>query len=469
MKQDLDPNRHAMWMTNRVQAEIHDLPIEGKVPNELEGIFCTVGPESAFLPKPAFHHVPIHGDGMLSSVRIKNGKATYKSKYVMSDKLKAEMEAGKALFGAYRNPWTDDPGTEAINRHNPNTTVYQRADRIFVLKESMMPTEIDIETLETIGVQDFDGRDMPSPNMSAHEVKCPKTGEYFNVGTWAGELGSKKYALYRFSPDGSLTAAEVFEGPYSCMMHDFVITENYIVVPFFPTICDVERMKLGGPVWEWKTEEDAAIAIIPRNGSIEDIEWIKSEKIDFYAIHYFNAYEDGRTIVIDSIRQSFNFLFPPLDRDPGPFTCTAVRWRVNLDTKEVQLHDIHNHLTELPRIDERFIGKKYKYGFAPMQIGPNPFGHPYGFDTIARIDMDTDEIENFYLGDHALSQEFIFVPRSENADESDGFLMGYVNYPITNTTDLLIFDASNLPAGPVATIKIPYMVHLKVHGGWFCT
>ena len=114
MKQDFDPNRHAMWMTNRIQAEIHDLVVEGVVPAELNGIFCTVGPESAFLPKPQYEHVPIHGDGMLSSVRIRDGKATYKSKFVMSEKLKAEMAAGKAVFGAYRNPWTDDPGMKEL-------------------------------------------------------------------------------------------------------------------------------------------------------------------------------------------------------------------------------------------------------------------------------------------------------------------------------------------------------------------
>ena len=330
----------------------------------------------------------------------------------------------------------------------------------------MMPTEIDIETLETIGGQDFDGMDMPSPNMSAHEIKCPQTGEYFNVGTWAGELGSNKYALYRFSADGEVSSAEVFEGPYSCMMHDFVITENYVVIPFFPSICDVERMKQGGPVWEWKPGEKSHIAIIPRAGTVADIEWIESD-LNFYAIHYYNAYEDGDTIVIDSVKQSFNFLFPPLDQDPGPFTSTAVRWRVNRATKQVDLHDVHDNLTELPRIDERFIGKKYTYGFAPMGTGPNPFEHPFGFDTITRTNMDTDEIEKFYLGDHALAQEFIFVPREDDAPEGDGFLMGYVNYPLTNTTDFLIFDAAKIAAGPVATIKIPYMVYLKVHGGWF--
>jgi carotenoid cleavage dioxygenase len=315
-------------------------------------------------------------------------------------------------------------------------------------------------------VQDFDGQVMPSPNMSAHEIRCSFTGEYFNVGTWAGELGSNKYAIYRFSADGSQVTSEVFEGPYSCMMHDFVLTENYIVIPFFPSICDVERMKQGGPVWAWEPDERFPIAIIPRDGGVEQLEWIETD-FDFYSLHYFNAYENGDEIIVDAIKQNGNFLFPPIDSEPMPFVCISNRWRINLKDKSVTTKDITDRLTELPRIDERFLGRKYQYGFTPMGTGPNPFEHPYGFDTLARIDMDTNERDQYYFGDHALVQEFVFVARSDDAPEGDGYLMGFVNFPLTNTSEFMILDAQDLPAGPLAKVKIPYFISNKVHGGWF--
>ena len=466
MTKEIDPNRHARWMSGRVQADIHDLSIEGEIPEALEGIFCTVGPEPAFLPKPEYEHVIIDGDPMLSSVRIQKGKASYKSRYLETEKLTAQLAAGRNIFGTYRNPWTDEKIAEGIERETQNTTVYQRGDKCLVFKESMLPVEIDVHTLKRVGMPQY-SQALPVNNMTAHETRCARTGEYFNIGNFVDGMGSNKYAVYYFNPEGELTRSEVFEGPYSCMMHDFAVTENYIVIPFFPSICDVERMKTAaGPVWEWQLDKACSVAIVPRKGGVQDIRWIPLDDT-YFCIHFYNAYEEGDEIILDSVKESFNFLFPPLNQEPPPFSVNAARCRLNLVEGTATTSDIHKHVVELPRIDERYIGKKYTYGYSPMGTGPNPLGLPFYFDSVGRTNMDTKAVDIFYLDDHAHAQEFIFVPRHSDAAEGEGFLMGYVNYPLKNTTDFLIFDAEKIPQGPLATIHIPFSVNLKVHGNWF--
>jgi carotenoid cleavage dioxygenase len=60
----------------------------------------------------------------------------------------------------------------------------------------------------------------------------------------------------------------------------------------------------------------------------------------------------------------------------------------------------------------------------------------------------------------------VFVPRSPDAPEGDGWLVTIVGRRAENRTDLVILDALNLRAGPVATIRFPTRVHEGFHGIW---
>lgn len=454
-----------MWLTSRIEADIHELEIEGRIPPELDGMFCTVGPEPLFAPRADLsHHIPIHGDGLMSSVSISNGRASYKSRYVHTDKYKLEKAAGKALFGAYRNPFTDDPACADVDPGTGNTTMFRHAGKLMVLKEDALPIEIDPTTLATIGTLDFDGFELPGPNMSAHPKLCPNTGELINVGTMVNGPGSNDYVIYTISADGKIKTAEVLTGPYACMMHDFVITEKHIVIPFFPSICDVERMQQGGPVWEWNDSLPASIAVIPRDGSVADVQWIPLDEA-YYCIHYFNGYADGNTIVVDVIKFAQNYLFMAPNAMPD-FSSSVVRWEIDLVAGKVKESTVLDGPLEFPRIDERFNALKHRYGWLPLQRHGD---QPFQFDTLACIDFDTGETQSVEFGEGAMVMEFVFVPRAETANEGDGFLVGYVGRLAEGTTDFVIFDALALGNGPIGTVKIPYLVPRKIHGGWFAS
>jgi carotenoid cleavage dioxygenase-like enzyme len=60
----------------------------------------------------------------------------------------------------------------------------------------------------------------------------------------------------------------------------------------------------------------------------------------------------------------------------------------------------------------------------------------------------------------------LFIPKSPDAPEGDGWLISVVGRRAENRADVVILDARNLAAGPVAVIRLPRRIHEGFHGTW---
>jgi carotenoid cleavage dioxygenase len=88
------------------------------------------------------------------------------------------------------------------------------------------------------------------------------------------------------------------------------------------------------------------------------------------------------------------------------------------------------------------------------------------FNTFAHLDMSTGEMKSWFAGDTSSTQEPVFAPKSANAPEGDGYVMGIVNRRAENRADLVVFDAQYIDEGPIATVKIPVRLKYAIHGNW---
>ena len=89
--------------------ELKALPVEGRIPTEIAGSFFRATPDPAFAPYMEDSAASLSGDGMVSVVRIGGGTASFAIRYVQTARHQAEVAAGRALFGKYRNRFTDLP------------------------------------------------------------------------------------------------------------------------------------------------------------------------------------------------------------------------------------------------------------------------------------------------------------------------------------------------------------------------
>ena len=157
----------------RAEVDVADLEVIGEIPAELDGYFVRNSADHAY--PPMFENdIFLNGDGMIHQVRIKNGRAHLKTRYVQTEKAKLEREAGRALFGAYRNMYTDSPEVAGRDRNTANTSLVWHGGKLLALKEAARPVELDPETLATIGTHDFGGKLTGDTFTKPQNPKTPK-------------------------------------------------------------------------------------------------------------------------------------------------------------------------------------------------------------------------------------------------------------------------------------------------------
>lgn len=263
---------------SRIEADITDLEVTGAIPPEISGTFYRIQPDHRFAP---VYEDDIHfnGDGAVTAIRLHAGHANFKQRYVRTDRYRAETAANRALFGRYRNPYTDNEAVKGVIRTASNTNVTFWRGMLLAAKEDGPAFAMDPVTLETHGRYDFDGQ-ITAPTMTAHPKIDPDTGEMICFAYEAGgngQDGSCDIAVWTISPDGRKTEEAWYKAPWCGMIHDCGITENWVVLPMTPLKCDVERLKRGGNHWAWDPEEDQLYGVVPRRGGkAEDIRWFKA-------------------------------------------------------------------------------------------------------------------------------------------------------------------------------------------------
>lgn len=461
----------------RIEGEVHDLEVIGTIPRELNGAYYRNSADHSYPPLYA-RDIFLNGDGMIHMVRFENGHADLKTRYVRTKKFELERQARRALFGKYRNSFTDLAEVAGQDNNTANTSMLWHHGKLYALKESGRPYELDPLTLETRGERDFDGQ-LQGKTFTAHPKLDPQTGEIIAFSYNTQGVADKRIDIHTISAEGRFTRTETFEAPYCSMVHDFLVSRHYIAFVICPMVCDWERVKNGEPYWHWDNTKQTHIAVIPREEGVQAIRWFTCPVVAMQT-HTFNAWEEvvnGSTLLhLDHFVNGSGWLsqFPDL-HNPGaqekpPF---GERWTVDLtsDKDQVDIRRLINHVGEMPVIDPRFAMKRatqFFFGTSNTALGPmlkpGPKGPP--FTCLGHYDEVQDKLDFYYAGPDASPEEPCFVPRSADAPEGDGWLLTMVGRRTENRTDLVILDARNLSQGPVATIKFPCRVHEGFHGTW---
>jgi carotenoid cleavage dioxygenase-like enzyme len=82
------------------------------------------------------------------------------------------------------------------------------------------------------------------------------------------------------------------------------------------------------------------------------------------------------------------------------------------------------------------------------------------------LDTTTGKSKSWFAGDTSSTQEPVFSPKSADAPEGEGYVMGVVNRRAEHRSDLVILDAQRMDEGPVATVKIPVRLKYGIHENW---
>jgi len=447
---------------HRSENDLYDCEVEGAIPADLDGVFYRVGPDPQY-PKPLKYanDIPFDGEGHASMFRIKDGHVDYRSRYVRTQRWKAQHAARRSLFGMYRNPKTNDPSVKNLSAGTANTQIVFHHNKLFALKEDSPPVALDPLTLETTDDYYTFGGGMESLTFTAHPKLDPVSGELIAFGYEAKGFYTRDIEVFSVDRSGKVNWSAWVQSPYTCLIHDFGVTQKHIAFLAIPLAASQALIDNGGPHWAWDSKLPSYLGVMHRGGDGKDIVWIKGPT--WMATHTMGAWTDGDKLYFDmdgAPGNQFAF-FPALHEpfDPKNAAGHIVRMTVDTSKKTPQSYGMDTLFPSatgvLSRQDDRYHTVPYRFGYL------------HAFNSWILLDHQTGTTKHFSPGSDTSLAEMCFVPRKKGAPEGDGYLIGVATKLKENgRSDVLIVDTQNLEDGPVATIKMPYRIVSQVHGFW---
>lgn len=462
--------------------------IEGTIPPELSGTLFRNGPGLLDVNGQRIHH-PFDGDGMISAIAFQEGRAHFRNRFVRTEGFLAEEKAGRILYRGVFG--TQKPGGWLANafdfnlKNIANTNVIYWGDKLLALWEAAEPHRLDPHTLETLGMEYFDGKLNPGSAFAAHpwiDPSCAQDGGQPCLVNFSIKPGlSTTFTIFELNPSGQIIRQHSHAVPGFAFVHDFAITPNYCIffqnpVSFNP-LPFVLGLKGAGECIQFQPKQPTKIIVIPRF-SKEPVQVLEAEA--GFVFHHANAFEQDGDIYIDSVCYAdLPAVEPDADYRNTDFAALSPgqlwRFRLNLKTKTVHSQLVESRCCEFPFVHPARAGRPYRYvymGAAHAAIGNAPL------QAILKLDMVTGDRQLWTAAPSGYVSEPIFVPRQPSAyrnglptadlvgAEDEGWVLTLVYDAQHDRSDVVILDAQNLEQGAIARLHLNHHVPYGLHGSF---
>ena len=445
--------------------------VQGQIPRDLHGMHVRNGPNRRFEAPGRYHW--FDGDGMLHTVRFEGGRAYYQNRWIHTQGLQEETQAGHALWQGIKDPPRKDRPDMPL-KNTANTDVKYFAGHLLAMwylgGEVYRVRPGDLSTVDTLAL---DPR-LAGLHISAHSKVDERTGEFIFF-CYGKEPPYMHYGV--LDKSGVLKTLIPAPLPGPRLPHDMAITRNYTVLHDLPLFQDPVAAAAGRHKLAFYPDLPSRFGVVQRHGSTQDIRWFEASPT--YMYHVANAWEEddgqgGIEIVMtgtpfkpqrDNRGQPDATGLPRLIAQLG-IDCMFYEWRFNLrtgQTRERVLDDVLNQ--EFPIINSARMGEPTRYTWNIL-MGSSEQPEDPRFCGIARHDRYTGTCTAYHGGMHQWLSEHSFAPKDQHINEDDGYLVGFVWDAEEARSYVSIFDAANVAQGPVARIALPQRVPNGFHATW---
>lgn len=475
----------------RFEATVDDCVVtHGEIPKDLSGGFYRCGPTWKRPTKQGPTSL-LTMDGMIQALVFENGRADFRNRWVRSPKYILEETHGRGMFELSDGDWSDfrNFGWGEVKRDEYNCGVPQGTYNVNIFpfaggllasgEQGGPPIAIDPITLETKGIVPWSTKLSPGINTPAAFGDAaftvhPKWDH--DTGTLYGYSYSDSapyVTLYVVHTDGRVESRHLDDAPYMSALHDIWLTPEWIVVPFQPFVADQQRVRNGLGIFGWDPSVSNVLALVPRADIHGPIRWINTDLDPQYVCHTMAANVDGDTLTLDA---------PIFNRPPFPFeqdfkegddvalffsiaSSRLGRWSVDLKSGKTTAEQLSDRPSELPKIDERYFGKPYTWGY---QVGGVVKRSGMSMNSLVVTNMRTmsEQVHEIRSTEPAAVLEAVFAPRTKNSAEGDGYLIVPVSWWGEKRGEYQIFDCDDITQGPICRIELPFMLGWTPHGHW---
>jgi carotenoid cleavage dioxygenase-like enzyme len=431
--------------------------VSGKAPTTLAGTLYRNGP-AQFRHGEAYATHWFDGDGMVQRINIADGKAVHTGRYVDTPKRQREMAAGKFLapgFGTLGDPSYPVSSSDDVNA--ANISVLMSGGELLALWEAGSVYRLDPVSLETRGLKVWrpDLKGMP---FLAHPKREP------NGRIWNLAVSGKRVGIYRIGPDGGTENFAMVDIGAACYIHDWTMTERKLII-----ICQPWIQTRNTPPFidgfQWKPEAGMKFLIVDKD-DLKQTRWAQGPARAFY--HTGAAWEESD----GTIRLDAAFYPEPVLGQGGG--AQEIRGKYASDAVSSKLTQvviptagdaklIETQLAgDFPQVDPRRHGLARKL---TALITGSVDGRPGG-SALALQNWSSGKAQVYDFGAQYMVEEHLFVPKGAGSAETDCWLIGSAINIRAGKSEVWVFDAADIEAGPVAVWQADDAWPLGFHGTW---
>ncbi len=472
----LKSNNFQLGLTTLEQEiTLEQLSIQGEIPLWLNGSLFRNGPSKFEVGNQQYRHL-FDGLAMLHKFTFKEGKVSYRNRFLRSETYRKNLKAGKICVDEFatsinRSIWQNVGSLLNLEiSDNNNLNIAQIAGHFLAITGSANLIEFDPYTLETLGKFDYTDN-IPGLLTTGHPQRDFEKQEIINFTTDISQ--NSTYNIYRLffgeTTRQLITSIPVAEPAY---IQSFALTENYIILPEFPLLTNpmnlISQKLKGKPFidnFDWKPEKMTRFLVINRK---------KSELIGIYeteacfALNQVNAFENQDEIILDLCAYPSHVINDYyLSNLRNTQECKLSkpelrRYKIALSSKLVNYELLSEQFLEFPQINsEKCQSKKYQfvYGVGFAQERHNDF-----FNQLLKIDIIKQKVSRWYE-EGCYPGEPIFVPQPNSEQEDEGIVLSLVLDGNQSNSFLLILDGHSFVE--IARTKVPHHIPFGFHGQYF--
>jgi carotenoid cleavage dioxygenase-like enzyme len=443
--------------------------ISGQIPENLKGSLYRNGPGR--LERGDFHvgHW-FDGDGAILAVHFAEGQARATYRYVQTAGYLEEERADKLIYGNYgmtaTGAWWQRFGKTSKNV--ANTSVIALPDKLLALWEGGLPHSLDLETLETFGIENLEGLENRLP-YSAHPKRDPQTGEIFNIGVSYGKNATLN--IYRSDRTGKLLKKGQTNLQGLSMVHDFVLAGDFLIfcVPplrmnVFPVLLNLQSYSES---LQWQPQEGTEILVFNRHS----LELVSRNVVEpWFQWHFGNGHSDRNgNVVFDLIRYpnfATNQFLKEIAFGKTKTHAKGTLWQMRLNPQAgefLEMSELCDRGAEFPSVDPAQVGQNSRYTYLSIHR-PDAVINQEIFGAIARYDYQTNTITEADLGKNRYPMEPLFAPDASNPER--GYVITVVFDGDRECSEVWVFDSDRLDSEPVCRLALPSIVPMGFHGTW---
>jgi carotenoid cleavage dioxygenase len=246
-----------------------------------------------------------------------------------------------------------------------------------------------------------------------------------------------------------------------------VMTEHHAVFLVSPYVFDLANIGKG-PMVRWMPEKGTRIAVLPRRGGADDVRWFDIEP--GYVQHFWSGWVEGDRI--EFLGSRYDDPEFGLDNETALDQRSAVdrnakpaRFWADLASGTAGWEPMDDLEGDFNRINPAYDGVRVRHLY--MSGFTQPDRHLGDFDAVVKYDDRTGERTTWSAGPAGHVGESVFAADPDGTAEDDGWLLNVVYDERRDTSDLVVLDARDIAAGPVATVHLPRRVPFGFHANWF--